>query len=89
MTHCNNNITIFCDTALSGSLFLSQTASLSAQRALWRTEVFMKKEDSLQHKYYITRSKKLTEFSLSVERRPCECVLQALKSAGELEERQL
>lgn len=44
-----------------------------------------KKEDPLQHKYYITRFKKLTEFSFSVKRRPCESVLQALKSARELE----
>lgn len=43
------------------------------------------KEDAQQHKYYIIRSKKLTEFSFSVKRRPCESVLQALKAARELE----
>lgn len=45
----------------------------------------MIKEDAWQPKYYIKRSKEQTEFSFSVKRSPCECGLQALKSARELQ----
>lgn len=45
----------------------------------------MKKEDALQHKYYIKRSTKLTKYGFGVKLSPCESVPQALKSARELE----
>lgn len=66
------------------TLILLYTTSLSGQGLMKRTGAFMKKEDALQHKYYIKRSKKLTKFSFSMKRGPLKFVLQALKSAREL-----
>lgn len=64
---------------------LLQTTSLGSPVAKEENRGFHERKDAQQHKYYITRSKKLTKFSFSMKRSPCESVPQAAGSAREIE----